>query len=248
MLIQAEGEKIHLDIKNSYFLENRMHGIITSPSSSVTLDSCRIAGNKITGSGIINANRVLLSKTIVYNNMFHNTDGIVGNATVKSCRFELNKMEWGYGLLHNNKADRESSLRVTNCTFMYNQGDLIYSIGKVDIVLDACNFTENNPHRGTLCIWNNNATLHLSGSTITAPTDGNKVAVYFGVTSKQIKMTDFLTYNSSLGMKNTTLNTSSTKTFLQESQAAGLIIIQRFKEFPYTVTQEETMFASCKYK
>ena len=115
----------------------------------------------------------------------------------------------------------------------------------MNIVLNACKFIGNNVGHGTL-FMPDDATLRTSNTTIIAPAEGNKVAVYFEVTTKALNMTDYMTYKTCFMSGNTTLNSSTTDTFLHEAEDAGLVVIHK-QGLPYRVTQEETVFASGEY-
>ena len=188
-----------------------------------------------------------INNSVIHNSSVHSTSGIRSdNAAITFCTFTNNTIESGYGLIATASEKPYTTLLVEQCTFLYNQGNVIIVQSGVDIVLNSCNFTGNNGKYGTLLIWNDGATLRTSNTSFIAPAEGNKVAVYFIVTINGTKMTDYMTYDTCFISGNTTLNSSSTDRFIQEAEAAGLIVIDKQK-YPYRVTREETVFASGKY-
>ncbi len=239
VIVEAD-EKSNILFTIATFVNNEAQGMIKSSMTPVTLNFCHFSDNIATRYDLINSIKALLviNQSLIHNNSIHGGSGIVhDDAIITSCTFSYNTVEHDYELIQG----LSGRLQLTESNFMYNQGDVVYRTS--DVVLNACNFTGNNPQHGTLSIWNNGATLRTSDTTIIAPAHGNKVAVYFIKTTKQISMTDYMTYDTFLISGNTTLNSSSTDTFLQEAVASGLVVIDR-QGFPYTVTQEETVFAS----
>ncbi len=240
-------EKSNILFNDVIFLDNNAYGIIlSSPMTPVTLYFCKFIGNIVTGKGIIQTENALLviNQSLIHNNSIHGSPGIAfDGAIITSCVFTHNTIV-DYGLIQHVQS-AVGSLQVTQSSFISNNGDVIVVDRTVDVVLNVCNFTGNNGASGTLYIVNDGATLRTSNTTIIAPYEGNKVAVYFVGNIKQITMTDYLTYDTCLISGNTTLNSSSTDTFLQEAVDSGLVVIHR-QSFKYTVTQEETVFASGK--
>ncbi len=249
-LIQVDGKKTCI-IGNSSFTKSKMYGIIEAPRSSIRLYRCRFAHNLITWNGIINALTVLLLDSTVYNNTIRGATGMrYGNATIRRCTFKRNIMKRNYygiqSLIGHVSGETLATLKVTHSSFIHNEGNIIYALGAVDIVMDGCNFTENKPHHGTLFIQNNEAELRTSSTTITAPAEGNKLTLYFAA-KKGVRVTGFRAYNTHFRSGNIMLNSSSTDTFLQEAEKAGLVYIWKVNAPSYKVTQEETVFASGKY-
>ena len=247
VLMQIEGGEYTTVIKNSHFIHNRISGIITSSSASVSINRCKFANN--IANGIFNAVNILLTDTMIHNNSIFNTGILYNNATITLCTFTLNSAGRGYGLISSELGKIDPTLLVEQSTFLHNQGDVIREDSSVDIVLNACNFTGNNGELGILTLWNTGASLRIANTTINAPSEGNKVAAYFKFINEQTKMTDFLTYDTCLITGNITLNSSSTENFLRKAEAAGLVVIEDiFHPYcpSYKVTQEETVFASGK--
>ncbi len=152
-------------------------------------------------------------------------------------------MDKDHGFIDAPTGQTGSYLRVKESNFMYNQGDVMKFSSRVDIALDTCSFIGNKAYTGTLSIEDDGASLRTSNCTFIAPAEDNKVAVFFSVTGSEVKMTDYMTYDTSFISGNTTLNTASTDNFLQEAEAAGLVIVEKFN-WPYYVTQEESAFPS----
>ncbi len=249
VIIEAEG-KSELVLNNTGFKSNKCFGIISASMTPVSINSCRFTDNVVIRNAIISARKALLimNKSTIHNNSGHENPGILyHNAVISWCTFTNNTVGGpGYGLMLSSESGKpHSHLLMTQSTFLYNQGEVITVYNNADIVLDACNFIWNNADTGTLAIQDDSATLRTSNTTIIAPKEGNKVIVYFCVTTEGTMMTDYLTYNTQFISGNTTLNSSSTDAFLQEAEAAGLVVINK-QELPYMVTQEETVFASRK--
>ncbi len=248
-IIVRAVEKSNILLNDVTFLNNKAGGIIHSSMSPVTLDFCQFIGNIITGFGIIDTENALLviNQSLIHNNSIHGNPGIsFDNAIIISCVFRHNTVTVAVHALITGIIGNSQSLQVTQSNFIFNHGDVIRVDSTVDVVLNACNFIGNNVEGGTLQIQNDGATLRTSNTTIIAPVKGNKVAAYFTSTGKQITMTDYMTHDTCLISGNKTLNSSSTDTFLQEAVAAGLVVIDNRQGYPYTVTQEETVFASGK--
>ncbi len=248
-LIQFDGRKAFI-VRNTSFTENKMYGIIEAPRSSISLYRCRFADNLISWHGIINALKILLEDNTIYNNSIHGTSGIIfGNATIRRCTFKFNiKRDYGrHSLMRHLSKEPLSTLQVTQSSFIHNEGVIIDVEGAVDIVIDGSKFTENKPDMyGTISIFSNDVQLRTSNTAITAPIEGNKVAVYFRP-REGINTPDYMTYNTQLLSGITMLNSSVTDTFLQDAETAGLIVIDKIHAPSYKVIQEETVFASGKY-
>ncbi len=193
----------------------------------------------------------MINDSLIHNNSLKENSGIQYDiATINSSKFTHNSIDSGYGLIDGPLGKVDSILLVTESDFLYNHGDVVRAESRVDIVLDTCNFTGNNGDIGTLCIVNDDMSLHMSNTKIIAPLDGNIVALYFTYstgTDKATKMTDYLTHQICLISGNTTLNSSATDTFLHEAEIAGLVIIDKQWQPGYEVSQEETVFASGEY-
>ncbi len=247
-IIEAE-EKSELVFDYTGFRYNNVVGIIHASMTPVSINSCRFIDNIVNGKGIIFATAALLimNNSVIHNNSVHGNPVIVyDKAVISWCNFTNNTEKSAYGLIMSSVSGKpDLRLQVTQSTFLYNQGNVITMYNSVDIVLDACKFTGNNADKGTLYIRDDSATLRTSNTTFIAPKEGNKVALYFEVSTKGTKMTDYLTYDTHFISGNNTLNSCSTDTFLQKAEAAGLVVIDKHV-FPYMVTQEETAFASRK--
>ena len=247
-MIEAEG-KSNLVFMNSCFVNNKISGIISASMADISINSCCFIDNIVTELGIIYTGNALLAinnSTISNNTVLGSYAFSYDNAAIRLSTITHNAVRSGYGLIDNRSGKPNSSLWVEQSTFLYNKGDVIRVYSSVDIVLDACNFTGNIGDTGILHIQDDWPSLRTSNTTIIAPAMGNKVATYFIVTSKGTTMTDYMTYDTCFISGNTTVNSSSTDNFLQEAEAAGMVLIDKQAGSPYTVTQEETEFASCK--
>ncbi len=246
-LIEVVGGKGHLSIENTNFTHNQISAIVMAGSSYVSIQNSRFAYNTVRGYGMINSYHMLLNEIKMYNNSVLSGGGIVySNAIIKCSMFMYNTVDSTYGLIIAS-GNLNAALQIEQSAFLYNQGNVIVVQKRVDIVLNACNFTGNNGEDGTLSIQGDDAPLRTSNTTIIAPTEGNKVAIHFLLSDKGIKMTDYLTHRTRFLSENASLDSSTTDNFLQEAVDAGLVVIEQQAE-PYTVTQEETVFASCKFR
>ncbi len=250
VIIEAEG-KSKILFKDTSFVNNKIGGIIKASMTPVTISRCQFLDNNIASKGMIHTTDgvLMVNHSLIHNNTLQGTSGIFYyyNAIITSCTFTHNRVTDGYGLI----LSQSGRLQVTQSTFMYNNGDVIAirllgGQGRVDTVLDTCNFTGNNDHLGTLVMWSDGATLRTSNTIITAPSEGNKVAIYL-YPAKGENMPSYMTYNTHLISGNIRLNSSATDTFLQDAQNAGLVVIENAVYSSYTVAQEESVFASCKY-
>ena len=161
--------------------------------------------------------------------------------------FTYNTVQKYFGLIGPQSGKSSSTLQVEQSTFLFNLGDVIWVESRVDIVLNACNFTGNNGEHGALFIHDDSASLRTSNTTFATPIEGNVVAAYFLISDKSTKITDYMTYDTCFTSGDMTLNSSSADNLLQEAEAEGLVVIDNQGGFPYMVTQEETAFASCKF-
>ncbi len=241
-------EKSYVTIKNSHFAYNEIGGIIFASKTLISINKCKFTKNIVTGVGIINSGKAVLTfnDSIIHNNSIHRVSGITHDSVnIAYSKFTNNTVDHNFGLIQSTTGEMDSTLKIEHSTFLYNHGDVLHMETGVDIVLNECNFTGNYGDMGTICLWNDGATLRTSNTTITAPAEGNKVAIYIGASEEGTKLTDYMTYNTSFISGNTTLNSSLTDTFLLEAEEAHLVVVK--KQVTYTVTQEETVFASCKY-
>ncbi len=213
------------------------------------ITKCRFNENIITGSGIINSVNAHLEiyDSMISNNTFYGSNGInFNNATIANSTFIENTVDSGFGLIDSSLEKWDHTLQLKDSVFLHNHGNVIQVNSIVNTVLNNCNFTGNKGQKGILYIRDDGATLRIAKSMIVLPAEGNEVAVYFTVSGGGTKMTDLLTYDACFVSENITLNSSSSDDFLHETEKAGQAVIEDHG-YGYFVTQEETVFASCKY-